>query len=58
MQTNLTADEILNIFIKRYYDYQTSQGHTTCFDDVQVVLADFVESFSNGGLKLVCEDYT
>lgn len=56
MNSILSTDEILNIFINRYYDYQSSQGHSTGYDDVQVILSDLVDSFSNGALTLAYRD--
>lgn len=56
MKTELKTDEILNILINRYYDYQSSQGHSSNYNDVLSVLSDFVESFSNGGLKIAHEN--
>lgn len=56
MKSELRTEEILNIFISRYYDYLNSKGESTGYYDVQVVLADFVESFSNGALTLAYRD--
>lgn len=56
MESELRTDEILNILINRFYDYQSSQGTSTSHIDVQTVLADFIKSFSNGGLKLTYVD--
>lgn len=55
MQAKLTTEEIFGLLANRYYDYSNAKS-IGCADEwnaTVAILRDFVESFSEGRLKVI-----
>lgn len=55
MQAKLTTEETFGILMNRFYDYSNSRaaGNVADWNATVAILKDFVESFSEGRLKVI-----